>query len=422
MSCHDEHAGGCLDLMTERIRYFTGRHMSAQDFEDADAHHRSFRHLHNRILHGWGVACGLDVRLHPREECRRDRVVVRCGLAIDCCGREIVVPRDVVSAPIRWDEKPKEDGTPEGRLVLALCLTYCERRTHKVPVLYSSSACAGPDLEYGRVKEEYCLCWKWVKRSELGTYGWRTAQRCPPPKVDEAQRVAPKDQAQESAPDPCDDDGDDRCCLKPDCPPDHCVILALIRPKDDGIDSRDDIDTSGRRTVVQAREHLTHICWTNWPHGGVVKLSDLDALRVRFDRPLRIVPQPKRHNGPRGINGATFYVEYGGDREDDLDFVRPTRRPYLTPDGRTAVFEISDHAREVLANHAVHVTLLCDFLEDCHGNPVDGDHLGGRLPTGNGVAGGVFRSWFKVVEDHDYERAVQESAGTYDETEKESAS
>ena len=418
MSCHDEHAGGCLDLMTERIRYFTGRHMSAQDFEDADAYHRSFRHLHNRILHGWGVACGLEVRVHPREECRRDRVVVRCGLAIDCCGREVVVPKDVVTAPIPWDAKPAEDGTPEGRLVLALCLTYCERRTHKVPVLYSSSACAGPDLEYGRVKEEYCLCWKWVKRSELAAYGWRSAQRCPPPK-DEEQKYA--DPAQVPGPEPCDED--DRCCLTPLCPPGHCVILALIRTKDDCIESQRDIDTSARRAVVQAHEHLTHICWINWPHGGVVRQTELNALRIRFDRPLKIVPQPKRHSGPRGINGATFFVEYGGDREDDLDFVRPTRRPYLSPDGRTAIFEISDYARDVLANHTVHVTLLCDFLEDCHGNPVDGDHLRGRLPTGNGVAGGVFRSWFKVVEDHHYDQAVQEAAGTYDdETDKESAS
>ena len=81
MKCDEDSAdGGCQDVMQERIRYLTGRHMTARDFRDADAYHRSFRHLHNRILHGWGIACGLDVVLHPNADCRRDRVVVRCGL------------------------------------------------------------------------------------------------------------------------------------------------------------------------------------------------------------------------------------------------------------------------------------------------------------------------------------------------------
>ena len=64
MRCDDTGTDGCQPLALERIRYFTGRHMTARDFQDADAYHRSFRHLHNRVLHGWGVACGLDV------ECR----------------------------------------------------------------------------------------------------------------------------------------------------------------------------------------------------------------------------------------------------------------------------------------------------------------------------------------------------------------
>jgi hypothetical protein len=44
----------------------------------------------------------------------------------------------------------------------------------------------------------------------------------------------------------------------------------------------------------------------------------------------------------------------------------------------------------------VYVTLLADFVLDCHGLPVDGDHLRGLLPSGNGLPGGVFRSWFTL--------------------------
>ncbi|PYQ39183.1 MAG: hypothetical protein DMF77_22180 [Acidobacteria bacterium] len=121
----------CHDLMVQRLRYFTGRHMTARDFRDTDAYHRTFRHLHNRILHGWGVACGLEVEPHPRPECRPDRVVVRCGLALDCCGREIVVPMDVVSKAPPWKDQPKAaaEGGKAGeathpRYVLLLCFKY----------------------------------------------------------------------------------------------------------------------------------------------------------------------------------------------------------------------------------------------------------------------------------------------------------
>jgi hypothetical protein len=447
MSCHEEPGPDCChELMVERIRYFTGRHMSAQDFHDADAHHRSFRHLHNRILHGWGIACGLEVRIHPREECRSDRVVVRCGMAIDCCGREVVVPRDVVTGRIPWATRPKQaDRTPDGEFVLALCLRYCETLTHKVPVLYSTRACSTPELEHGRVREEYCLDWHWVRRSDLGKYGWRTAQQCPPPKIEEPakeQKYPPEekysaDEEKQRAeyeqkgpkpydrpvpeppePEPCDDD--ERCCLKPECPPDHCILLAVISVKaPDALDQQDDINTSGRRSIAQAREHLTHICWTSWDHGGVIRVSDLDKLKVRFERPLLVERQPKHYSGPRGINARTFYVEFGGGHED-IDFVPYRRVPYLEADRRTAVYEIlRDWGVRRLIDHTIHVTVECDFLLDCHGNPVDGDHLGGRLPTGNGIAGGAFESWFTVVSDDAYDRVEQERRGTEPGTAKE---
>jgi hypothetical protein len=50
----------------------------------------------------------------------------------------------------------------------------------------------------------------------------------------------------------------------------------------------------------------------------------------------------------------------------------------------------------------VYITLKCDFLLDCHGVAVDGNHLGGVLPSGDGVPGGTFESWFRVVPDHEY--------------------
>ena len=43
------------------------------------------------------------------------------------------------------------------------------------------------------------------------------------------------------------------------------------------------------------------------------------------------------------------------------------------------------------------VVVKCDFLIDEEGRPVDGNHLDGKVPTGNGVRGGDFESWFELI-------------------------
>jgi hypothetical protein len=396
--------------MAERIRYFTGRHMTARDFRDADAYHRTYRYLHNRVLHGAGIACGLQVERHWRAECRGDRVVVRCGLAIDCCGREIVVPRDVVTIKMPWEARPTVGDTdrPDYDYVLLLCLKYGEARTEKVPVLYSPHACSSPEMEDGRVRECYELCWHWVRREDLRRYGWDDPIGCGPPKDEEDEPYADEDLDRQPCP---DEHGERRCCLEPYCPPDHCVPLAVILARSrEEMDEQDDIDTGGRRTIAQAREQLTHICWINWPHGGLVKASAMRELLVRFDRPLLIERQPEDRPGPRGVNERTFVVQYGEQSErrqlEDLDFVSYRRPPYVRKDRRTAVYEFEKPFR-AYRDHIIHVTLKCDFIVDCWRQPVDGNHLAGRLPTGDRVPGGTFESWFRIVDDAEYDRSME---------------
>ena len=86
-----KHKSDCDSLMTERMHYFMGRHLTACDFTDEQTYHRSHRILHNRMLHGWGVVCGLNVRQHPQPECRDSYVEVSPGIALDCCGQELIV-------------------------------------------------------------------------------------------------------------------------------------------------------------------------------------------------------------------------------------------------------------------------------------------------------------------------------------------
>lgn len=386
MKCDDDSgSGGCGPLMLDRIRYFTGRHMAARDFSDADAYHRSMRLLHNRLLHGWGVACGLEVAPHQRAECG---VVVQCGLALDCCGREIVVPA-AVTQRIGWDKWPKTaDGAARDKdYVLVLCLEYVELRIEKVPVLYSNDACSSATYEDGRVRESYALHWHAVKEADLEKYGWQPPKGCPPG----------------TDPHACADAGA-ACCLDPHCPQDGCVALAVVR----GDEAAPRIDTSQRRFIGQAPEHLTHICWISWTHGGYMSASQFTQVSVRFDRPLA-EPKDKDDAGPVGINERTFVMQAGQQRED-LDFVMFTETPHLLADRRTAVHDVVRPAQ--YTGQTIQVTLRCDFILDCRGNPVDGAHLRGRLPSGNGVMGGDFQSWFRVVSDDEYKRLTEASGTT----------
>src|SRR5215813_8896206 len=45
----------------ERVRYFSGQLITADDMRSKQEYFREKLRRHNRYLHGWGVVCGLDV-------------------------------------------------------------------------------------------------------------------------------------------------------------------------------------------------------------------------------------------------------------------------------------------------------------------------------------------------------------------------
>src|ERR1700722_6582420 len=106
MENHKPCGDNCDEIASQRILYFPGRYMSARDFTDEQKYFLTRRHLHNRMLHGWGVVCGLHVHPHPVESCRKDHVKVECGIGLDCCGHELIVPKPVVPPPIPWAGRP----------------------------------------------------------------------------------------------------------------------------------------------------------------------------------------------------------------------------------------------------------------------------------------------------------------------------
>ena len=94
-------AACCLEA-PERNRYFHGQMLYDRNFRLETDYHNHKRWLINRLVLGWGVVCGLAVREAEGDE---PAIVVECGVALDRCGREIVVDEEVtLVVPKRYYE------------------------------------------------------------------------------------------------------------------------------------------------------------------------------------------------------------------------------------------------------------------------------------------------------------------------------
>ena len=90
------------DLKTPvRNRYYYGKLLDVYHLDLEQDYLNSKRWLLNRMVTGPGVVCGLDVELTDDQE----EIVVMPGLAIDRCGREIIVPKP--SRPVHLPPLPQ---------------------------------------------------------------------------------------------------------------------------------------------------------------------------------------------------------------------------------------------------------------------------------------------------------------------------
>lgn len=399
---------GCEDheIVLDRNRYFTGKYMRARDFA-ADQDYFLDRHrLHNRLLHGWGIVCGLEVSSEKRSGCPVE-IVVEPGIAIDCCGRELILQplhRLAVEIPEpkasrgkaesndheqRGPSKPwsgrkfdSYDDLPQ----MVVCIEYCETATEHVPVLGNDAACSHGETQPNRIREGVHV--RLRPLDELTEECWT-----PPSRHPSYVEQQPARQTHQGEPHNEPSVG----CLLPSCPCGGCVPVAVVTVDKDG---ELVIDQTGRRQLVSATEPLTHISHINWVHGGEIPINQLrddmnGELRVTFSAPLRA-----KAGLATGVNGETFVVQHHGETLA-LEFVDVADDSFpLVEEECIAVFKMHplflEPNRGSPVNSVVNVALYGDFILDEAGRPVDLDHLRGTVPSGNALAGGVFRSWFVI--------------------------
>lgn len=101
----------------ERNRYFYGKLLSVDDFETEQRYMNDKRRLINRLLHGSGVVCGLQV-----VEVDDFTISVEMGFALDFSGREIVVAEPVTRrlSSIDGFAECAEAGNEKGDLYLGI--------------------------------------------------------------------------------------------------------------------------------------------------------------------------------------------------------------------------------------------------------------------------------------------------------------
>ncbi|GFO97059.1 hypothetical protein ig2599ANME_1257 [groundwater metagenome] len=80
-------------MAIKRMNYFKGEFLQEQDFKEEQQYHVDMLRLHNKNLHTWGIADGLDVTTIVGEK----KITVSKGMAVDALGRQIALvdPKEV---------------------------------------------------------------------------------------------------------------------------------------------------------------------------------------------------------------------------------------------------------------------------------------------------------------------------------------
>jgi hypothetical protein len=123
----------------ERINYSAGMLLDATDLQAEQAYFLDKARAHNR-LHGWGTVCGL--RVEPTRP-PSTTVLVQPGVALDCCGREIVLTQ-----PVGLDVTEAATGIDSLGTVFVV-VEYGEKESAPIPVVAPDEL----DSQPGRMSE-----------------------------------------------------------------------------------------------------------------------------------------------------------------------------------------------------------------------------------------------------------------------------
>jgi hypothetical protein len=396
---HDEtSSGSCATIPDlERLCYFFGQLLEPADFRAEQRYFTTLVSLLARSAVGWGVACGLDVKVKPEAgpgcDDKDEQLVltVGAGIAIDCCGRLIVLREAYHCRLYDLLDRDERKALLAGK-TLYVSVEHVERQVR--PTRGLADGCDPlASTQYGRIK-------------------------------DEARVVVSLERPEHPR---CD------TCIG-GCP-DARVLLASVWLADPPRPASVQVRTALRRLL--ARHELATITEVGWRHGGLYQRRHAeqllaDGVGLRFSRPI------KSSSLREGVIELVVY-EGGSGRRDTLYFKANRREWKAGAELVDEVFVRVAQPESFNVGDRIHLIVRCDFLLDECCRAVSGAHLGGGVPfdpalahgkaehpeprelvcpsppdrsgpwrSGNGVEGGVFESWIKVVADAGYRDEAEE--------------
>jgi hypothetical protein len=394
MMCHHEscECGVCKVPHFERNNYFHGKTLSARDLAAEQYYFNEKRWLINRTILGWGVVCGLNVC--PEDSC----LVVTPGLALDCCGRELLVcERETLHACKIADELNVDIAAKSEPLRWGLCLEYRECRTEQVKLPPSCDQ-KERGREYNRIRDDYRLSvrrWKDACPEDL------SQTDCPHEKL--GRETSIQEALVKKA----------RKC--PECKDCECVLLATgtleTQPGQDPVISLDPDAWKYRRVVYTNsalasllrcfHEGLAHIKEVNWNPGRHFSVEDFlelleHPLHVTFDQPMG----HKSVTNPRSCRLSVFLSHDGNGCPtqflipvERIEYEDPTAKYYFNHE--CIWQELRDHCKRRNRPAEVELILHGSMILDKNNRGLDAELIH-EFPTGNGVEGGDFIAYFTV--------------------------
>jgi hypothetical protein len=144
-----------------KARYFDGEILDKNIFVAEQKYHNEKRKLLNKMLHGWGVVCGLKVKAtNPPSS----NIIVEPGLALDCHGNEILVCAEQTvdlspkTCTQKIDKNPCSDETGASNdTALYIVVKYNEINSDPVPSYAPSGNCEEKACDYSRTREGFCI-------------------------------------------------------------------------------------------------------------------------------------------------------------------------------------------------------------------------------------------------------------------------
>ncbi|MBV9270714.1 MAG: hypothetical protein JO165_06445, partial [Candidatus Eremiobacteraeota bacterium] len=157
-----EDCGGTCSCGVEPLahpKYSFGMLLEARHLALEHRYAATRMNTHDIRLHDFGTVCGLRVIEHPSPECRNEYAILQTGIALDCCGREIVVPEPVFvplfdgarngwcGAPESIQQSPPQNA--QARTALYIYIAYQQCETDPVPSYVRSCGCCNGSCEHG---------------------------------------------------------------------------------------------------------------------------------------------------------------------------------------------------------------------------------------------------------------------------------